>query len=247
MPHLFPPYPQATPLFEYIPLPDHLPAPVQRFYQTIIGDQIPVIQSAVLTLSGTLRFKGITFPANLRFTHEAGQNYRHYIEAFAFGYPLLKVNERYLDGVGHMELPFGVVEDNPKTNTAANLGLWGESIWLPSIFITDSRVRWEAIDSTTARLIVPCKGYADDSFTLTFDPETGLLARMEALRWRSESDKAKILWRIEPRGWSETHGMKIPSPAAVTWMDQGTPWLVASLTHAAYNVDVSTYIRGKGL
>ena len=41
------------------------------------------------------------------------------------------VNETYLDGKSRLELPFGVIEDEPKADQAANLGLWGESAWLP--------------------------------------------------------------------------------------------------------------------
>lgn len=82
---------------------------------------------------------GVRFPARFRFTHTAGQGYRHYIEAALFGLPVLRVNETYLDGRARLELPFGVVENEPKIDSAANLGLWAESIWLPSIRVTDPR------------------------------------------------------------------------------------------------------------
>ena len=55
----------------------------------------------------------------------SGLGYRHYIEATIFGYPLLKVNERYLDSEARMELPVGIVENKPKVDIAANLGLRG--------------------------------------------------------------------------------------------------------------------------
>ena len=96
-----------------------------------------------------------------------------------FGRPLLKVNERYLNGQAWLKLPVGVIENEPKVNSAANLGLWGESIWFPTIFITDSRVRWQASTSNTARLIVPFET-GEDTFTVFFDPETDLITRMEA-------------------------------------------------------------------
>ena len=244
-PRSFPAYPEATPDLERVPLPAGLPAPVARYYQVIAGEQVPRLTSAVITTRGRLRFAGITFPARLRFIHDAGQGYRHYIEATIFGYPLMKVNERYLDGRGRMELPMGVIENEPKVNMAANLGLWGESIWLPTIFVTDPRVCWEAIDDTTARLVVPC-GAKEDTFTVSFDPETGLIAWMEAMRYRDATDTEKIPWRLEPLAWSEYHGLLIPSSAAVTWADEGTPWLVLEIEEIAYNVDVAAYIRTTG-
>jgi hypothetical protein len=70
---------------------------------------------------------------------------------------------------------------------------------------------------------------------------------MEAMRYREATDEAKIPWRLEPLGWETFHGIMIPSPAAVTWLDDGTPWLVVMIEDVAYNVDVSEYIRARGL
>ena len=245
-PKRFPAYPERTPALSTVELPADLPAPVSRFYKTISGGRVPVIESAVITGRAKLRFFGLRFPSRLRFTHTAGQDYRHYIEATLFGYPLMKVNEYYLDGKARMELPVGVIENEPKVDMAANLGLWGESVWLPSIFLTDPRVRWEAIDDTTARLVAPF-GEEEDTLTVTFDPQTGLIRMMEAMRYREATDEAKIPWRLEPLGWETFHGIMIPSPAAVTWLDEGTPWLVVTIEDVAYNVDVSEYIRARGL
>ncbi|WP_420641321.1 DUF6544 family protein [Candidatus Leptofilum sp.] len=244
-PKPFASFPAQTPVMQTVPLPMDLPAPVARYYKTIIGDDIPVIESAVITARGTTRFQGITFPARLRFTHDAGQGYRHYIEATLFGLPLMKVNERYLDGQARMELPIGVIENEPKVNMAANLGLWGESIWLPSIFITDSRVRWEAIDDHTARLIVPFED-GEDSFTAVFNPETGLLKSMTALRYREADSEEKIPWQLDVLAWDEYDGILIPSRSTATWADEGTPWLVVELEEVAFNVNIGSYIRTEG-
>jgi hypothetical protein len=244
-PRPFPTYPQQRPQLTNAPLPGNLPPPVERFYRAISGEQVPVIDSAVINTRGKLRVNNITFPTRFIFTHEAGHNYRHYIELTLFGIPLLKINESYLDGRARMELPMGVIENEHKIDMAANLGLWGESIWLPSIFLTDPRVRWEAIDDTTARLIVPFET-GEDEFTVFFDAETDLVSRMEAMRYKEAYDAEKYLWILEPLDWAEFDGILIPSPAAVTWADEGTPWLVVNLEEVVYNADVGDYIRTKG-
>jgi len=164
----FDPYPETTPELETLPLPDDLPAPVERYYKAIMGEQAPVIDSAVISTRGKLRVAGITFPTRFRFIHDAGQGYRHYAELTLFGIPVMKINERYLDGRARMELPMGVIENEPKVDMAANLGLWGESIWLPSVYLSDPRVRWQAIDDTTARLVVPFEE-GEDSFWSIYD------------------------------------------------------------------------------
>jgi hypothetical protein len=244
-PQPFGAFPQSSQPLTAVSLPTDLPAPVARYYQAIMPEEVPVIETAVISGRGTLRFMGITFPTRLRFTHDAGQGYRHYIEATLFGFPVLKVNERYLDGQGRMELPVGVIENEPKVNMSANLGLWGESIWLPSIFITDSRVRWQAIDDNSARLIVPFED-GEDTFTAVFDPETGLLVSMEALRYKDATITEKTPWLLEPLTWDTYHGVLIPSRSQVTWADEGTPWLIVEVEDIAFNVNVSSYIRAKG-
>jgi len=238
-------YPAQTPELETVPLPDDLPAPVERFYRTIYSDQIPVIESAVISGRARMRVFGITFPGRFRFTHMAGQNYRHYIETTIFGLPIMKVNEYYLDGKSRLELPFGVIENEPKVDQAANLGLWGESVWLPSVLITDPRVRWEPVDDSTALLRVPC-GEVEETFVARFDPQTGMLRFLEAMRYKDAADKAKTLWINQVREWRDINGHTILTVGAITWFDEGTPWAVFTVEEIVYNADVSNYIRAAG-
>ncbi|HJR79134.1 MAG TPA: DUF6544 family protein [Anaerolineales bacterium] len=248
-PASFSAFPQESPGVETVPLPAGLPAPVDRFYRRLYGEAVPLITSAVISGRGTLRLPskgGVTFPGRFRFTHQAGQGYHHYIEATFFGQPLMKVNEHYLEGRSRFELPFGVTEDEPKVNQGANLALWAESaFWLPSILVTDGRVRWEAIDETTAALIVPF-GEEEESFMVEFDRETGLLSSMESMRYHEATSTTKTLWRNEALAWESLNGFPVAICSALTWQDEGTPWAIFTVEELVYNVDVEEYIRTKG-
>jgi hypothetical protein len=229
---------------ENIPLPAGLPAPVERFYRQVYGDTVPVIDSLVVTGRAKMRVMGITFPARFRFTHVAGQGYRHYIETTVFGLPIMKVNERYLGGKSRLELPFGI-EEGPKVDQAANLGLWAETLWVPAIFVTDPRVRWEPVDNQTALLIVPF-GEQEQQFVARFDPETGMLRFLESMRYKGTDSESKTLWINEALQWGAVQGNTTAVVSAATWFDEGTPWAVFTVEDLRTNVDIQEYIQAKG-
>ena len=248
-PKPFPAYAVPAPPLDTVEIPAGLPEAAERFARASMGEQAPVIHSAVVSGRGWIRLGGVKFPARWRFVYQAGEGYRHYIEATLFGQPVMKVNEYYLDGHGRMELPFGVVEGEEKVDLAANLGLWAETVWMPAVWLTDPRVRWEAVDESTARLVVPFGAVTRDTpeaFTVEFDPDTGLLERMVTLRYRDTEGERKG-WINEVQAWMEASGMLIPSRVTVTWEDQGEPWFSLEVEEAVYNVDVDKYIRAKGI
>ena len=245
-PKPFAAYPGQTPELQTIHLPEGLPAPVERYYRQLYGDKIPVITSAVVSGRATMSPFGFALPARFRFVHEAGQNYRHYMEATWFGIPIMKVNEWYLDGNGRLELPIIGTAEGPHTNQGANLGLWAESTYLPAIWLTDPRVHWEAVDDETALLFVPF-GDEEQQFVVRFDPETGGLVVMEAMRYRDEAGE-KILWLAAsvPGETIEAGGAALAAAGAATWLDQGKPWATFTAEEIVYNVDVVEYIRASG-
>ncbi len=246
-PRSFPNHPQRTPALRTVPLPEGLPAPVERFYRTVYGDEVPVIETAVLKGVGRIAPFGVRMPARFLFVHEAGKGYRHYIEATWFGLPIMKVNERYVDGRSLFEIPVvGTLDNDASTNQGANLAVWAEAAWFPSIWVTDPRVHWQPVDEYTAILYVPFED-KEENFVQRFNPETGLLDMMEAMRYRETGDQAKkILWITSDLPGPKIEGTRLGAVGAATWLDQGKPWAIFTLQDVVYNVDVSEYIRQKG-
>jgi hypothetical protein len=242
----FSPYPGQTPPLETVPLPEGLPAPVERFYKTIYGEEIPVIETVVIKGRAKISPFGVKLPARFLFVHNAGKDYRHYIEATWFVLPVMKVDEGYLDGMSFFESPMGNIYDDASTNQAANLAVWAEAGWFPSIWLTDERARWEPMDEKTALLFVPFEDQ-EENFVVRFNPETGLIDTMEAMRYRDSGDQArKILWITTNEPGIFIEGTKLSAVGSATWMDQGKPWATFTLEEVNYNVDVSEYIRQKG-
>ena len=246
-PNPFPAFAGATPELETVPLPTGLPAPVERFYRTVYGERVPVIETVVITGRATIRpMFNIPLPARFIFVHNAGRDYRHYFEATIFGAPFLKVDEGYLDGKSFFASPMGSYTDDANTNQGANLALWAEAGWFPGILVTDPRVRWAPVDDHTALLYVPFEE-VQESFVVRFNPETGLIDLMEAMRYRDRgAGKSKILWITRNVAGPTMPGTKLSATGTATWLDQGRPWATMTLETIALNADVSAYIRARG-
>lgn len=227
-----------------VALPEGLPAPVARFYTALYGARIPVVHTAVVSGRGHMRISGITFPARYRFSHVTGQDYRHYIELTVFGGRVTAVNEWFVDGRARLELPVGVSE-GPNVDQAANLALWAEAVWMPSVWVTDPAVRWEPLDDASAQLVIPF-GDREEVVTVRFDPDTHMLTSMESLRFKGEQDTDRTPWINEAREWGVVDGHPVPLETAITWADEGSPWAVLRTEDVAYDADLGSYLDDAG-
>jgi hypothetical protein len=221
-----------------VAIPEGLPEPVRRYVQVAFGERVPRIES--MTTWGRARANfGVWMPLRFRLYHLPGRAFRREMEVTWFGIPVLHALDSYIDGKG-MTGPVGQLESGPKVDQGANLILWAEASFMPSLLISDPRIRWEAIDATSARLFFPF-GSGEDEMIFHFDPQSGLITRTFALRYRG-SDGEKAPWHAEILSWQTIDGMQIPREVAVTWEDDGSPWSIWTFEGVVWNTDVSKQI-----
>ncbi len=246
----FPPHPHKTRDLGTVELPPSLPKAVYRHFAATLGSQVPKIESAVVW--GRARFRlpstrfGLWMPVRFKAYYIPGQDFYRHMEITWFRLPILRGYDSYLKGEGALKLEgvLNVSETGEKTNQSQNLALWAEAVLMPSVLVTDSRIRWEEVDDVTSRLVVPF-GEQEESLLVRFDPQTGLMTQMSAQRYRDQEEE-KTPWRIECLDWETFHLLKIPR-LAVTWEDESGPWSFWTVDGVEYNVDVSEKIPGATL
>ena len=248
-PRPFPPFAQdALPPRQPVPLPQTLPAPVRRWLHGVYGDSVPVITTVVVSGRARVNPFGVWLPARFRFIHDAGRSYRHYIEATWFGRPIMRVDERYVDGRSLVEIPLIGRDEGPQVEQAANLGMWAElAAAAPAVLVTDPRVVWRPIDDERAVLEVPFAGSERDEFAAHFDPSSGELRELHGWRYRDSRAEAKTLWVARNEAGGTVPGTGLPAVGTATWADQGRPWARFVTEDIRTNLDVAAALQRTGL
>lgn len=218
-----------------VAVPADLPAPVRRYFQVAFGDQVPRVEAMMAWGRARANF-GLWMPLRFRLYHQPGQAFKREMEVTWFGWPVLQALDQYINGVG-LTGPVGNAESGPQVNQGANMILWAEAPFYPSLLITDPRIRWEAMDDSSARLIFPF-GDQEDELVYHFDPKSGLITYLSAMRYQG-SNPEKVGWRVDFQSWQTVNGMQVPLRVAITWANQSGPWSYWDFEEIRWNVDLS--------
>lgn len=221
-----------------VEIPANLPAPVLRYLHVTLGEHPPRIESAVFWGRAQANF-GVWVPMRFQLYHRVGYDFRRAMQITWFGFPVLKALDQYVNGLGMTGL-VGKADTGVRVDQGSNMILFAEAPLYPSIFATDARIRWVAIDDTSAQLFFPF-GAEEDAMTVYFDPQTDLITKMTALRYFGANGE-KEPWRVDFLSWQTVDGMTIPARSAITWEKQGKPWSYWDITGVTWNVDLSAVL-----
>jgi hypothetical protein len=205
-----------------------LPAPVQRYFRTVLQDGQPIITAATIEHTGTFNMS------------ETGEQWRPFTStqqvttqrpgfvwagriAMLPGLPAL-VHDAYLAGEGILHATLaGLVSivDMRDTDEVARGELMrfaAEAAWYPTALLPSQGVQWRAVDDTTADATL-----SDGDLTLTlrfgFTAE-GLIetVRAEARGRAVGADVIPTPWEGRWSDYAERNGMLIPLEGEVAWL-----------------------------
>ena len=199
---------------------------------------------ARLKQTGKMRMK----PGSAWFDFRATQYYNIADPAFIWdtrvslpARTFLTGRDKFEDGKGAMQIKLlsliNIVHesDHQQLNNSTAQRYLAEICWFPSAAL-EPYIQWESIDSLKAKATMHFKGIeAEGVFTFS---EAGEFIRFETTRYYGNgADAIPAPWVIQPAGYKQMSGLKIPYKTRVTWkLDEGDfTWLELELTSLEIN------------
>ena len=219
-----------------------LPAPVERYVETVLEESSPRVPTARIQQRGEVRLDGDWRPFSA-VQHVAVDPPGFVWDADVEMAPGVgvRVVDRYVAGEGGLRatllsvLPVVEAPPEPSLSEAELARYLAECVWLPTALL-DERVEWEAIDDSTARATIR-DGERTASLTFEFD-DRGLVERVHAdARYRLDEDETAP-WTGEFSEYRVRNGVLVPTEAEVRWDGEESYWR-GTVESIAYGVEVT--------
>ena len=196
-----------------------LPAPVARFADLVQPEKAARARTLLLEGRGRIRQRPLPWlPMRIRIHVVPGEGRVMDLE-MAFGpITVMRGLDAYLDGRG-ITKAVGSADVGPEIDQGAFHTLVIETMLYPWAW-SKLDFRWESVDDTTARLLVPFAGGTEGA-TVRFDRATGLPLAYEVPRFKGRG--AKIDWRVDLLDWRRFGPVWSPGKFLVTWADEPAP------------------------
>jgi len=220
-----------------VPVPDGLPAPVDRWLRADFPNGAPAYDTAYMRGRGVMRIGPLELPFRHRVEYRPGAGFVRQMDLTWYGIAVLHGLDTFVGGHGRMVTPGGAF-DGAQIDQGANIANWLEATASPGTLLEDPRVRWEPIDEHSARLVVPF-GDAEDSMVIGFDPRTGEPTTARAKRFRGATDGEKSEWLVQMRGRTTVDGgIRVSTRIDATWVGDPRPWATFEYDSGWGNVGV---------
>ena len=205
-----------------------LPAPVQRYFQTVLKDGQPVISAVSVEHTGTFnmsttgeQWKPFTSTQRV-ITRRPGFDWEGRI-AMMPGLSA-RVHDAYIAGEGilHASL-FGLVSlvnlrGTPEAAESELMRFFAEAAWYPTALLPSQGVPWEAVDSASAKATI---NDGDHTLTMLFRFNEGGLIHSVRAEERGRMVGTTMIptpWEGRWSSYETVAGMLIPFEGEVAWI-----------------------------
>ena len=223
-----------------------LPAPVQKYFRTVLRDGQPIVAAVQVELSGTINMSD-TGEKWKRFTstqcviaQRPGFDWEARIEML----PGLtgRVHDAYIAGEGilHATL-FGLVSlvnlrGTPEIAQGELMRFLAEAAWYPTALLPSQGVQWKTIDDFSAAATLK-DGETALTLLFRFD-ETGLIKSVRA-EARGRTVAGAVIptpWEVQWSNYEPRDGMCIPTEGEVAWLlpEGPKPYFRGRITNLSY-------------
>jgi hypothetical protein len=226
---------------------DGLPAPVQRYFRTVLTDGQPMVAGATVEHRGTFNMGETTdqwkpFTSRQRVvTRRPGFVWDGKVSML----PGLNVHvhDAYVAGEGILKpailglFPLIDLHGTGEVARGELMRYFAEAAWYPTALLPSQGVRWEPLDEHSARATL-VDGMLSLTMTFTFAPDGTIhSARAEA---RGRTVAGEIVMTPWEGRWSDVQphdGMRVPMTGEVTWLTpQGRkPYWRGTITSLSYD------------
>ncbi len=221
-----------------------LPAPVVRYFQTVLREGQPVVLAVDLEHTGTfnlsetaenwksfvstqrvvVRRPGFHWEARIRMTAGFAKRFRDAYVVVNRPGPAIRVHDAYIAGEGilHASL-FGLVSVARQRGTSEIargelMRFLAEAAWYPTALLPSQGAQWESIDGTSARVTLTDRK-TSVSMAFRFNDQ-GLIESVHA-EARGRTVRGRIVptrWEGKWRSYELRDGMLIPLEGEVAWI-----------------------------
>ncbi|MGM0604871.1 MAG: DUF6544 family protein [Halobacteriota archaeon] len=204
-----------------------LPAPVTRYFETVLEDGQPYVRSVRLTQRGQFRLGDRSSPwkrlsATQQFTVDP-PGFIWDATITPIPYVPVRVVDAYVCGAGSVRADLGSIvplaraDASPEVNVGELTRYLAEAVWFPTALLPTEGVRWEPIDDRTARATIDHAG-TSASLTFHFDDRNLVDRVVAADRPRAvDGGFEQTEWTGYFDEYDRKNRMVVPTAAAVEW------------------------------
>ena len=223
-----------------------LPAPVQRYFRSVLKNVQPFIAAATFELAGTFNMSATgeqwkPFTSMQRATvHRPGFLWNGSVAMFPG--VAAHVRDSYIAGQGRLHaamLGLFTVADVQGGGEIARgelMRYFAEAIWYPTALLPSQGVQWTAVDESSANATL-VDGPINLTLKFRFD-DAGLVTSVHADARGAGVGKDMVMmpWECSASNYEWRDGMMVPTRAEAAWLrpEGRKPYFIGNLTSMVY-------------